>query len=83
MAEQAGLTWREAPLSRKHLLAADEVWITSAVREILPIVAVDGQPIATGRVGAWALRLRPLYRAACVAQAAADAQLHAMASAAR
>ena len=83
LAERAGLIWREAPVSRKQLLAADEVWITSAVREVLPIVAVDGQPIATGRVGPWAMRLRPLYREACVAQAAAEAQQHADAVAAR
>jgi branched-chain amino acid aminotransferase len=83
LAEQAGLSWREAPVSRAHLLAADEVWITSAVREVLPIVRVDGQAIAKGTVGPWAARLRPLYREACVAHAAADAQRHVSSAAAR
>jgi branched-subunit amino acid aminotransferase/4-amino-4-deoxychorismate lyase len=49
------------------------VWITSAVREVLPIVRVDGKPIADGKVGLWGRRLRAAYRDHCIASARADA----------
>lgn len=73
LAEAAGLTWSEADLPLETLYAADEVWITSAVRELLPIVAVDGRPIGTGKPGAYARLLRPRYHEACIAEATADA----------
>lgn len=45
------------PVSEKvitvdELLAADEVWITSSGKEMLPIVSVAGQQISDGKVGA-------------------------------
>jgi branched-chain amino acid aminotransferase len=73
IAEAAGLTWYECRLTKDDLYTADEVWITSAVREVLPIVRVDGRPIAGGTVGPWATRVRDAYRADCIRSAAADA----------
>ncbi len=73
VAEAAGLSWEEAPLTRADLGAADEVWITSAVREILPVVRVDGQAVTAGRVGPWAKQLRQTYHHTCIEQARADA----------
>jgi branched-subunit amino acid aminotransferase/4-amino-4-deoxychorismate lyase len=73
LAEAEGLRWEEGPLPRADLFTADELWITSAVREILPVVAVDGQPIGTGTVGPWAKRLRVVYQADAIASAARDA----------
>jgi branched-subunit amino acid aminotransferase/4-amino-4-deoxychorismate lyase len=49
------------------------VWITSAVREVLPIVRVDAHTIADGTVGPWGRKLRVAYRAHCIASARADA----------
>ncbi len=73
LAVAQGLEWYECRLTRDDLYTADEVWITSAVRELLPIVAVDGHPIGTGRPGPWATKLRLLYHQACIAQARRDA----------
>lgn len=47
----------KVPVSEKvitvdELLAADEVWITSSGKEMLPIVSVGGQQISDGKVGA-------------------------------
>jgi branched-chain amino acid aminotransferase len=73
LAEAAGLLWYECNLTRDDLYTADEVWITSAVRELLPIVKVDGKPVANGQVGPWAKRLRAAYRADAIASAGRDA----------
>lgn len=41
-------------LSVAELRAAEEVWISSATRDVLPVTRVDGAPIGTGRPGpAW------------------------------
>lgn len=73
LAQAHGLRWEERDLPRSELLAAEEVWITSAVRELMPVVRVDGRPIADGRPGAWAPRLRTLLHERCVRAALADA----------
>lgn len=73
LAISQGLTWTEGQITRAELYAADEVWITSAVRELLPIVSVDGHAIGSGKPGKWATTLRPIYTAHCVAEARHDA----------
>jgi len=73
IAEGLGLTWYECRITRDDVYTADEVWITSAVREVLPIVRVDSHAIAGGTVGPWATKLRAAYRAHCIASARADA----------
>jgi branched-subunit amino acid aminotransferase/4-amino-4-deoxychorismate lyase len=55
----------EAPLA--DLLAADEVFLTSSVREVMPVVAVDGTTIGTGLPGPAAAALQDALRAAATA----------------
>jgi len=74
IAESLGLNWYECRITCDDVYNADEVWITSAVREVLPIVAVDTRIIADGTVGVWGRRVRAAYRAHCIASARADAQ---------
>jgi branched-subunit amino acid aminotransferase/4-amino-4-deoxychorismate lyase len=73
IAESLGLHWYECRITRDDVYTADEVWITSAVREVLPIVRVDDRTIADGRVGAWGRKLRQAYRDHCIASARRDA----------
>ena len=41
-------------VSLAELRAADEVWISAATRDVLPVTRIDGAPIGTGRPGpAW------------------------------
>jgi branched-subunit amino acid aminotransferase/4-amino-4-deoxychorismate lyase len=79
LAEAAGLLWYECNLTRDDLYTADEVWITSAVRELMPVVTVDGKRVHDGAVGPWAKRLRAEYRALCTAEALRDAKAAGMA----
>jgi branched-chain amino acid aminotransferase len=46
-----------------ELAAADEVFITSSIREIVPVVKIDGAPIADGRPGPLSAALRARFKA--------------------
>jgi len=51
------------PLHYAELATADEAFITSTTKEIMPIIGVDDIVIGDGRVGARTQRLRRLFRA--------------------
>jgi branched-chain amino acid aminotransferase len=59
-APDAGLTAVERRLSPEDLASADEVLLTSTVRELLPVVGIDGHVVGTGRPGP---RTRALHEA--------------------
>ena len=42
----------EGDISAVRLYGADEVWISSSTRELLPVVALDGLPVGAGKPGA-------------------------------
>ena len=44
---------------------ADEVWISSSIRELVPVVQVDEAIIGDGTVGRYAHDIRKAYRTAC------------------
>lgn len=47
-----------APVTEAALRAADEIWVTSSTRDIVPIVELDGVAVGTGQAGpVWALAL--------------------------
>ena len=47
----AGIRVEEASLQDADLLEADEAFLTSTTRELVPITRVDGRPISTGHPG--------------------------------
>jgi D-alanine transaminase len=57
-----GIPVVERALPLAELRAADEIWITSSPREVLPVTRLDGAPVRTGRPGPLAARLLLLYR---------------------
>lgn len=67
LAAGAGLRAREATLSLEELAAADEAFLTSSVREIVPLVALRRDaattPIGPGRPGPATRRVAQAYRA--------------------
>lgn len=52
----------EGEFDVSELLAADEAFLTSSIREVMPVVAVDGLPIGDGRPGPAAARLQAALR---------------------
>jgi D-alanine transaminase len=50
----------EGAIDVQSVFGADEVFLTSAVRMLVPVVALDGQPVGTGRPGPISRRLGPL-----------------------
>jgi branched-chain amino acid aminotransferase len=58
----AGIPVREAVLHDADLLGADEAFLTSSTRELVPIVQVDDRRIATGRPGPVTLALLARFR---------------------
>lgn len=51
------------PLTYADLVGADEAFLTSTTKEVLPVVEVDGQPIGTGRPGPVTAKTHELFRA--------------------
>ncbi len=62
-ATSLGIPVREAVLRDDDLFDADEAFLTSTTREVLPIVTVDGRPIGSGRPGPVTRKLLDAYRA--------------------
>jgi D-alanine transaminase len=46
-----------------ELRGADEIWLTSATRDVMPVTRLDGRPVGTGQPGPVALRLRDAFAA--------------------
>jgi D-alanine transaminase len=55
LAAEAGVPCAEASIRAGQLAAADEIWLTSSTREILPVTRLDGAPVGSGVPG-------PLWR---------------------
>jgi len=53
----------ERVVTLDELRAADEVWLTSSSKDIVPVIAIDGQPVGDGAVGDVWLAARTLYSA--------------------
>ena len=50
-------------ISRQDVLAADEVLLSSATKEVLPVTRIDGQPVGDGRPGPVYAQLYAGYQA--------------------
>jgi branched-chain amino acid aminotransferase len=53
---------REQSVRVRTLLGADEAFITSTLKEVMPIATVDGQPIGSGKPGPVTKKLLEAYR---------------------
>jgi branched-chain amino acid aminotransferase len=62
-AASVGVSAREASLTLADLLRADEVFVTSSVRELVPVVRIDDHVVGDGAPGAVTRALHRAYRA--------------------
>jgi D-alanine transaminase len=56
LCREAGIPFELRRVSRDEVFAADELLVSSATKEVLPVVRLDGRPIGTGKPG-------PIYQA--------------------
>lgn len=66
VASQLGIPTRLQSLPLETVKKAAEVFVSSSIRELLPVVSVDGAPIGNGQPGPTTLRLLSAFRAACL-----------------
>lgn len=59
-----GIAFELRTISRQDVLAADEVLLSSATKEVLPVTRIDGQPVGDGRPGPVYAQLYAGYQAA-------------------
>lgn len=64
LAAEAGLPAEERPLAAGEVRAADELFLTSTSRELLPVTRLDGLPVGDGRPGPVTRALHARYRGA-------------------
>lgn len=54
LAERIRLPHRSARVSESELRSADEIWLSAATREVVPVTVLDGRPVGRGKPGpAW------------------------------
>ena len=61
VAAAAAIEVEEGEVRPEDLFSADEAFITSSIREVMPVVSADGRTIGTGRPGPVTRRLREGY----------------------
>ena len=67
LAAAEGVPAEQRPLTIRDLLDADEVFLTNAIMELLPVCRVERKEIGAGRPGPVWQRLAEAYKA-CVAR---------------
>jgi D-alanine transaminase len=72
LCEEVGIAHNLRPISEADVRAADEVLLTSALREVLPVTKLDGEPVGhgalRGKPGPVYARLYEAYQRAKLAQ---------------
>lgn len=61
IARSAGILVTERNISLPEVYAADEVFTTGTIGELVPVIEVDGRCIGEGRIGPLTQKLRDLY----------------------
>lgn len=68
ISRQQGLAIHEEELDLADLRAAREIFITSSLKEVMPVVELDGHTIGRGRPGPQTLRFRKGFQAKVLAE---------------
>jgi branched-chain amino acid aminotransferase len=63
IAQDAGYAVREERLDKTDLFGADEAFLTSSLKEVMPVRSVNGEKVGSGTPGAVTLDLLHRYRA--------------------
>jgi D-alanine transaminase len=73
LCEEEGIAYNLKPISEADVLSADEVILSSATKEVLPVTKLDGEPVGhgalRGKPGPVYARLHEAYQRAKITQA--------------
>ncbi len=58
---EQGLPCREVRFPKEYLYEADEVFVSSSLKEVLPVLALDGKRIGNGKAGPVTRKLRDAF----------------------
>ncbi|NYT38045.1 D-amino acid aminotransferase [Allopusillimonas soli] len=61
LAQETGTPFQARPITQDEVAAADELLVTSASKEVLPITQYNGKPVGSGRPGPVYAALRAAY----------------------
>ena len=61
LAKEKNVPSEEADISYQRLMNADEVWVSSSSRGVLPVVEIDGQLIGDGKKGPLWCKMQPCF----------------------
>ncbi len=62
LATAHGLKYVVRDITSSEVRSADELWLSSSTKEILPIVSLDGRPVGSGAPGPWAQKMMGWYQ---------------------
>jgi D-alanine transaminase len=62
LAQANGIPLQVGKFAESRIRVADELWLTSSTREVLPITRLDGQPVGSGKPGAMFRKMYALYQ---------------------
>lgn len=62
LAKRAGIELHQQQITEAELHDADEIWISSSTREVLPVTVLDDHPVASGQPGPVWQALIALYQ---------------------
>ena len=62
LAHQHGLDCMEANFSRTELEAADEVWVSSSMKEVMPVVMLNHEMVGNGKPGPVTRRMFEIFQ---------------------
>jgi D-alanine transaminase len=62
LARAAKLPVEVRPVAERELREADEIWVSSSTKEVLPVTTLDGKPVGGGKPGPMYARMHGLYQ---------------------
>lgn len=62
IAQQHGLACEETTITQQELFDADEVWLSSSLKEVSPVCTIDNQAVADGKPGAHWRKMYQLFQ---------------------
>jgi len=62
LAAAHGISCAERTLTAEELARAEEIWLSSSIRELVPVVELDGKPVGGGRPGPLWHKLHDLFQ---------------------